>query len=785
MHYSWDPRLDDLGELAPALFEDAFDLERERLLITGLEGAVGSVSPEARELIEGARAAQGGQRFSLRGVGSGPEGADLRIDEHGRFSLTTERWGFLDERVVYDGEQLRADYPELGLTVVRAVGPTSPALFGGWVPWMVPEADHLAHFYEVERVGERSLRLVPIADRDRDQPEPRSKPRVLMVDFDARLRVTALRVLEGTRERSTTRFRWTDEGVTIDRDGRQTVIERTAGPTSIDSLGAPQDTRVDLPMPSPVDLAAQLDDHEPGSPEWIRLQQQRLAGMAALGQHAETVEVVTALREHAGRVTRGELVLASGASQYFGTRLLDTLAAAPEDDPVAAYLRAGIDARGRGQAGLRKLAKRSDLEGTPVHFMASYRLLLHAIEHNPGKAAAKDLARFVERYSHPTYSYLATAQMTNYWWSNPTRKADAWLTLAEHSPRWKYTALHEAGVAMYYAGKYGEAAKIFRRSFEEAREDDTLPIVDWTVQYAMTQSVGEAGWQLAWSRLREHTAKSGDPELAIAFLHAAQQLGRLDEAERVLDRLEPETLDPELALTVFDALVGHGLTSEAGSIIAVQLEQRPDDPAVLWRASSFALQQGRLDEAASTLERALQITLEEQGMTLDELRLGFSQLFDLRARLARPLGNDADARAAALAEALAVADRWRFEDPDNPEIDRLCARLLWSLDRDEEAWRHLSSGLDRHPADGASIAWVADVLEKKGDLERADALWTRAIAVEPTDPDHHMRRAQNLLARDLEADARAELETIVEGDWQPRFSWTVDNARRLQAVLDE
>lgn len=780
LHYAWDPRLDDLGELAPALFEDAFDLERERLLITGLDVAGGSMSPEARELIEGARAAQAGHRFTL------PDGADLRIDGRGRFSVTAERWGFLDERVVYDGEQLRADYPELGLSVVRAVGPTSPALFAGWVPWMVPEADHLARFYDVDRSGDHILRLVPIAG-DADEASGTEPETALHVDFDAQLRVTALRVIEGTTERSATRFIWTDEGVTIDRNGRETVIERAAGPTSLDSLGAPQDTRVDLPLPSPVDLGERLDDHEPGSPAWIGLQQQRLAGLAALGHHAESVQVLDALHEHTGRVTRGELVLAGGATQYLSAKQLDAvLSAAPEDDPVAAYLRAGVQARSRGPAGLRKLVARRELEGTPVHFMASYRALLHAIQRGrPSAAAAKDLERFVTRYHHPTFGYIATSQLTGYWWSSPTRRADAWLDLAEHSPSWKYLALHEAGVAYYNAGKYADAAKVFRRSFDEAREDDTLPVVDWTVQYALTQAVGEVGWQLEWSRLRERTAKSGDPQQVVWFLQSAQSLGRLDEARRVLDRLEPEALEPELALTVFDALLAYGLVGEAGSIIAAQLERNGDDPAVLWRASSFAQQQGRLDEAATTLERAMTITLEQQGMTLDELRASFAQLFDLRARLARPLGNDADARATALAEALAVADRWRFEDPDNAEVDRLCAQLLWSLDRDEEAWRHLSSSLDRHPADGATIAWVADALENNGDLERADALWTRAIAVEPTDPGHRLRRAQNLLATDREAEARELLDAIVDGDWQPRFWWTVDNAKRLLRALDD
>ncbi|MCA9701047.1 MAG: hypothetical protein KC431_26205, partial [Myxococcales bacterium] len=146
LHSNWDARLDDLGELAPALFEDGFDLARETLLLTGLDAEaneypLGLVTDEAQVLIDGARMAQGGSRYAL------PEGAELSIDEQGRFTVVGERWGFLDERVAYDGETLRADYPELGLSVRRQVGSTSPALLEQWVPWMVPPAEHLRRFY--------------------------------------------------------------------------------------------------------------------------------------------------------------------------------------------------------------------------------------------------------------------------------------------------------------------------------------------------------------------------------------------------------------------------------------------------------------------------------------------------------------------------------------------------------------------------------------------------------------------------------------------------------------
>jgi ferric-dicitrate binding protein FerR (iron transport regulator)/tetratricopeptide (TPR) repeat protein len=771
-HYTRDPRIDDLGELVPALFEEPFDLAREQLLLTGLDGSRGSVSEDAAQLIEAARAAQADVRFKL------PEGGTLDIDAHGHFSISSERWGFLDEQVSYDGEQLRADYPELGLSVARAVGATSPALFGEWVPWLVPPADHLAHFYVVERSGPLQLTLRPIGDAEREL-EARSR---LEVELDASHRVTKLHVYVGEQLVSTSEFRHADTTLTLVVDGQERTLERLGRAHALTSV--PQATRVELPLPSPADLALALDGHTPGDAAWIALQQQRLAGYAALGSSNEQLLVLDALREHAGRILPGELALAGAALHQASPAQRAAILDAAEG-PMVEYLRASTS----GNAGaLAKLAAREDLRHTPVGFLASYRTVLREAERSSSEASLRRLESFLRDYQHPTHAYVATMQSSNRWWQAPARKTAAWLALAEQDNRFKYIALHQAGLARYQHGDYVEAGELFSRSFEAAAEDRTLPIIDWSVQWTMTQALGEAGWQLAWTRLRERVAASHDPELVLRFLASAQQIGRLDDAQRVIAGLDPENLDPELALRLFDALVAYGRMGEAGIVLA-SLRERPqlrDAIPVVVRAADFAEQQGRLDDAAVALEQALLGALAQEGLTLDELRRGFSRLFELRGRLAQPIAADASEREAALARALAVADRWRLEDPDNQDIDRLCAELLWSLGRGDEAWRQLASTLDRHGAEGEALAWVADALERGGDLDRADAVWARAIGVEPTDPTHRLRRAQNMLATgQLRAQqAHALLDEITTGTWQPRFAFVVDQARRLRELAD-
>ncbi|MFO7565024.1 MAG: VIT domain-containing protein [Enhygromyxa sp.] len=765
LHYSSDWRLNDLAELVPALFEEPFDLAREALLIAGLDGARGSISEAAGELLARARVAQGEVRYRL------PEGGTLDIDAAGRFALVHERWGFVSERVVYDGEQLHADYPQLGLSVVRAVGPTSPALLGQWLPWMVPEPDHLAHFYDVVQTGPRTLKLTMIAEPERSS--------WLEVELDEHDRVSALRVYEGEQQISSTRFEWTDAGLVL--EGGRTLTR--LGPAEAITTQT-QATRVDLPLPSPADLELELREHQPGTPAWIALQQQRLAGTAALGQLVETRSILSALAEEAGRVLPGELLVGGAALAQATPKQRDRVLAAAEDGPIRDYLRAGIAASGGKVTALRKLADSAELLGSPVGFWASYRVLLHEAERSPGAASLRRLERFLDRYRHPLFGYVATLQLSNRWWSHHDRKARAWLALAEQDNLWKYVALHQAGLAHYYRGRHDDAAALFQRSFREAEADATLPVVDWSVQWALTQSLGEAGWQLAWTRLRERAAKSENPRLAIRFVMMAAQLGRPEDGQRVLDRLAPERLEPGVGVELFDLLIANGQVSEARAILSSLRERAGDSPEVLLRASTLAEQHGDLDDAAATLERALAIVLDEQGMSLDQLRAGFGHLFELRARQARPLASNEQTVDAALAAALTVADRWRHEDPDNPEIDRRCAELLWSLERDEEAWRHLSSVIDRHGAEGEALAWLADLLERAGQFERAEQVWARAVAVEPTDVHNRLRRATNLLAGGREDQAEAALREIVEGQWQPRFAQDVDRARKLLRGLD-
>ena len=101
------------------------------------------------------------------------------------------------------------------------------------------------------------------------------------------------------------------------------------------------------------------------------------------------------------------------------------------------------------------------------------------------------------------------------------------------------------------------------------------------------------------------------------------------------------------------------------------------------------------------------------------------------------------------------------------------------MERPADAWRQLSSIIERHPGDGGAYAQVAGVLQGLGDLEQADGLWRRAALVEPTNPTWLLSRAQNLMASGDEATARQLVEKVARGEWQDRFANVTGQAKNL------
>jgi len=760
-NYATDPRLDDLTNFVPAMFADSYDHAREAMLAANADRKIGRISEEARSLVDAARDAVDTARYQL------DDGTRLSIQEAGRFSIEKTTPEGLAERIVYDGEHAYALYEELGLAIRRRIGPTSPLLLATWTPWVMPPAEHLARWYDVELAGPRTLRLSP----------PKAEAGNIEIELDEASRIVAVR-----RGQDETRFEHGQDGITIVHGDDRTRLRRLGPAATPSPMDEARWTVVTLPLRRGSHWEAVLSEHTAGSAAWRNAQRQRLASAAALGEQQRIVAAARELTKHVDTLSRGELVLLSGGVRGMSKKdLAAVVATADADEPVLAYLEtAHAQSRTWGARPFQLLAKRrtQGLLGT----LAAYRAALANVDRGRAATQQRNIEAFIEAHGDSPLAYVLVQRAAQYMSWNRSRQAAAlWERLAERA-KWRVLALYSAGAAHTYRGRTDESADLFERSIQAALDAGQAPIIDWQVRQALQSARGNASFQLVWSRWRRAAIASDGLDLRVAFVASAQQIGETDDIHRIVTTTKPEHLtDVPFAVALVDQLLASGQNDDAWLLVRQLLDgEAKEDSAVLDRAAIVSEAQGRIADAAGYLEEAMRAEAED-GIPLDSLRADYRRLIGLHARLAQ---SQLGAEEATLhrEQALRVASLWRREDPDNPEIDRLCAALY--VDEPDQAWRHLSSIIERHPAEGSAYEQVAQALEREGQLGQADSIWRRATEVEPTNPTWQLRRAENLAALGHETTARELLDAIVKGDWQDRFSAVVHQARQLRGHLE-
>lgn len=763
--YTGDPRLDDLSALVPALFEDELDGARERLLAASARGRdrAAALPPRARELLTRAREVAPTGVFQPRLANEA-----IEVGAGGRLRQARTIAGYLREEVVFDGRDLTAVYADLDLAVRRDLAGAAALLYDRLAPWLLDTPEAIAALYDVEVIDESHLRLrLPGA-------APTSELAAsIELGFDEEGRLATITRRRGDAVLSSRVIVYRGADVEIRERDRDELYRRLGD--AAQPFAPATSVVVDVPYASQEELREAHEAAAPGTPARRRALHQRLAALRALERPAEPALVAELLQ--AGPPTRGELVLASSGVRGLSPALWKTLAKGLDRrDPVAAYVLA-IRAGGRA---FRELARAH--EGTLPGFLASYRALLAEAERpRLGKEAAADLKRFVEEHGvdHPTLAYIATWRIAQaFGWRQPADAAAAWLTLADEVPAWRSVALHAAGTARYQHGDGAAAADVFVRLFERF-DDESPPVVDWTVRQAIERQRGEATWHLLWGRWRGEVEERSDPAQLLAFVNAALRLGDGDALHRVLARASLTKVDLPTGLAIVESLLAANMAAEVRPILRHLRSLAPDDPDVLLVSSEVAEALGDLTQAATSLERAIESPKIDD---LAELRRLYRHAFQLRARLSQASA-EPKATGQALDAALAIAARWRREDPDNPEIDELTADLLFAQERPEEAWRHLSSIVERHPDEGSAHARVAERLAREGDLKGAERSISQAIAAEPTDPTWLLRRAQHRVAADDIEGAQRDLKAIAAGKWQDRFASVTYEAKGLREHL--
>jgi predicted Zn-dependent protease len=133
--------------------------------------------------------------------------------------------------------------------------------------------------------------------------------------------------------------------------------------------------------------------------------------------------------------------------------------------------------------------------------------------------------------------------------------------------------------------------------------------------------------------------------------------------------------------------------------------------------------------------------------------------------------------------AIDVADQWRDVDPDDSAIDSQIGEILLAGGRREEAWRQLSTAIERAPMEGDGWGLVADAMEKEGRLDDALGYWQQAIVIDQTNPTWIMRKAQTLFALGRDADARDLLAQVSKQKWNDRWANIVYQVQTMLAQM--
>ena len=751
--HSSDRRLHDLASFIPALSRDATDTFRRITWLNATERGApqNPAEPEALELINKAFQRQGAVAYEASdgSVTSLRDGV-LSIVRVGRASLK--------ERVVVDEAGVHAFYPELELVVRKPIDDGRGALLVHLAPFLVARAEPLQASFEVRAphvsTDRRTIELT-LADSIPSAGQP-SHRTIIRWTLDGQNRLVAFQQ-DGATSRQWSVDRNDEDLTLVNLRGASTTLKRVPLDGAAFTTATPAGwTELQMPLLQP---ANQTETIAPQGRALVHT----LASLAAVGDTA-TIRDLLSRDEERGALPTGTLALISGVFHQLPSDLQQRITGSAEQ-PIGRYLLAMTstqDARA-----LDDLANQPGLIGT----LAGYRRVQQLSERT-GTSAASLTEAFNDFLEHNEDAELALAlaksSLHRHEYKNGELVRGMWRALGQRHPRLRTSSLLNA--ARIYGNDRDETYRLVHTAVLGSIQRHEAPTFPGDLGWQLRAGDrGEAGFMALWTPYRTACVTSKVPGDWLALLTTQEQLGRTDELKNTLDSLAGRTIaaaDESIALAAIFARHEH--PEEALRLIKPHLVgPRAHDALVL--AATTASTLGHHDDAVEYATRSIDVA---GPMPLDDLRAHFAWLVELEARAALRSGRS-------VANALNAAAKWRRIDPDNPEIDIQCAEILTNASQDEQAWRHLSSILERHPAEGQAHAQVADVLMRNGKLDQAVSAYQRAAELEPTNPTWKLQLATVHFAQGNERMARQILEKIVNKETQPRFDGIVRQAKAL------
>ena len=671
----------------------------------------------------------------------------------------------LAETASYDGATWTRRYAELGLDVTRPVGDDDIALALAYLPIWIAEPAHYTRWFEVRAKDARTVTLA--------RPASGKAEVAFELAFDDRARLVAIRDAGGSELLAVT---WGASGPTAARIGGREVAIGFTGQAIADAAtwahrAAAPGFAVELPARVPAYWSAKAAKEQLGTPAWRHAQRQLMVAYAGLGDRNALFAAYEALRTHGG-VALGDLALASGGIATSSTDAQLAAALAPftvagsPGLPLARYLIAG---RAYGKAP-RPERMRPEMTAGVVGAVWQLREVTAYLRASKGMTAVDRLVAMGDRA--PELRLIGAAAISQSGSVPPAQLARGWEAVA----RGAYVNIARAQAAIAMANR-GDVDAAFDRVAALIADLDLAapPPALAQIAYRLPSSRrGQAGWQLVWTAWRDKVLASTSFEHVMALVPVATQQ-RADLPGILARAAELAEDDTDELTAVVRAAISHGLGAWAQSVLEPVLAKRPTY-ALHQLAGQLALGQGRPVEALAHFEAAQPLAGDE-AIGISTVRAELTTILQV-ARQAVTMTRGAE-RDAIVARAAGWANKWRALDEGNPQVDQMLGELYLVAGNREEAWRQLSTVIERDPMAGAGYMTVAAAFEQQGRVEDALAFWQQAIVIEQTNPTPRLRKAQALIALGRHDEGDALLREIANGKWHDIWSGVPYQAKYL------
>jgi tetratricopeptide (TPR) repeat protein len=349
-------------------------------------------------------------------------------------------------------------------------------------------------------------------------------------------------------------------------------------------------------------------------------------------------------------------------------------------------------------------------------------------------------------------------------------------------------------IAQAIAGKdTPAAARMYVRLFNEALERGGVPYVDngfrnavATAEQAKVNDFPAGTWTNLMKKATKTLADRGDRLGLLVLMRQCWSFGDTAMAEEMFEQALAGADEPErgmVQLTAVQMLYHVGQYDRAWIIVQDMLRDKKwgEDPSLLRIGSTLASNRGRLAQSLRYLEKAMEIEYRQlpEVINLEVVRRDYSELLGRYQQVAVALATlDDEPSQDLMSRVVRAADRWRMLDSDDQAASMAASKTLQTLGAQDLAWDYLTTPLAMKPNEAQPWLGMAQNLRNEQQYDLAGRAYASAFAAEGSNAQILWDWAQMLQQAGKTVQAREVYRKIADGDWQPKFNYLKEQAKR-------